>query len=53
MKRVILIAALHCFAVAVTGAAPAATVTLKGGLVHTPNTTQVRHISYLLCCFGP
>ncbi|MDR1518710.1 MAG: TRAP transporter substrate-binding protein [Planctomycetota bacterium] len=45
MKRAILMVALGCFAIAVTGAAPAATVTLKGGLVSGPQTTQVKALT--------
>jgi tripartite ATP-independent transporter DctP family solute receptor len=42
MKQAIFAAALYCFAFAATGTAPAATVTLKGGLVSASHTTQVK-----------
>ncbi len=46
MKSKLLVAAALCFALALAGGvARAATVTLKGGLVAAPNTTQVRELN--------
>ncbi len=46
MKRHLTVAAALCFALALAAnAAMAATVTLKGGLVAAPNTTQVRELN--------